>query len=74
MGNTLDTNGQSGFGASAVWRTRHNVSFIVHDWGSSVGGNVAASVPVPSRRYLYATDYQFRTALGDDGQRVIAQN
>jgi hypothetical protein len=52
----------SGFGASAIWRTRHNDSWILHSWASSGGSS--------AKRYLYFTDWQLREAEGDDGRRV----
>lgn len=50
----------SGFGASAIWRVRHNNSWIVHNWNTEM-------------RYWYYTDWQTRTPLGDNGQRVIVE-
>ena len=53
----------SGFGASAIWRTRHNDSYIVHAWEEY-------NREVKEKHYLYYTDWQLRTPLGDDGERV----
>ena len=53
----------SGFGASAIWRTRHNDSYIVHAWEEY-------NREVKEKHYLYYTDWQVRTPLGDDGERV----
>ena len=53
----------SGFGASAIWRTMHNDSWILHSWNSSGGDSKA-------KRYLYYTDWQLRESEGDDGRRV----
>jgi hypothetical protein len=53
----------SGFGASSVWRTRHNKSWVVHDWKEASN----------KKRYWYDIDYQDRQALGDSGRRVIEQ-
>ena len=54
----------SGFGASAIWRTMHNDSWILHSWDLDSSGVSKA------KQYLYYTDWQLRESEGDDGRRV----
>jgi hypothetical protein len=54
----------SGYGATAVWRAKHNQTFVVQ-----------AAVPVqggPLPRYNWEFDSQNRVSMGDDGRRVIS--
>ena len=53
----------SGFGATAVWRSKHNHTFVV---GAKTQGD-----GLPLLRYSWAQDDQNRIAIGDDGRRVV---
>lgn len=51
----------SGYGATAVWRSKHNRTFVVEP----------GAIPHLPKKYDWRRDNQTRESLGDDGRRVI---